>query len=170
MLIASATTLPLLLGAAGCRSAELFAGPDPLAGRPRLSHDVLMLEAAVATEENLISAYKSVISTLTGSAGAARARDLQPLLAQHELHLLQLRARLIVPAGGQASPGPSAAASARAARTVPGSIAGLRAAEQQSAALGVQRLATVEPTLAQLFASIAASEVTHVRALSVLGA
>ncbi len=34
MLLASATTLPLLLATAGCRSSDAFAGPDPLAGRP----------------------------------------------------------------------------------------------------------------------------------------
>jgi hypothetical protein len=41
----------------------------------------------------------------------------------------------------------------------------LRAAERGSAAGLVRRLGTVEPALAQLFASIAASDATHVTAL-----
>jgi hypothetical protein len=41
----------------------------------------------------------------------------------------------------------------------------LRAAEGASAAGLVRRLATVEPALAQLFASIAACDATHVTAL-----
>jgi hypothetical protein len=44
-------------------------------------------------------------------------------------------------------------------------MAQLRAAERASAADLVQRLATVPPALAQLFASIAASDATHVTAL-----
>ena len=44
-------------------------------------------------------------------------------------------------------------------------IARLRAAERASAADLVRRLATVEPALAQLFASIAASDATHAAAL-----
>ena len=34
MLAASAAALPALLATAGCRSSDVFAGPDPLAGRP----------------------------------------------------------------------------------------------------------------------------------------
>ena len=41
----------------------------------------------------------------------------------------------------------------------------LRAAEQASAADLLRRLVTVQPALAQLFASIAASDATHVVAL-----
>ena len=47
----------------------------------------------------------------------------------------------------------------------PVSIARLRAAERASAADLVQRLATVQPALAQLLASIAASDATHVAVL-----
>ena len=48
MLLASAAALPLLLGTAGCRSSDVFTGPDPLAGRPPLGHDVLTLQAVIA--------------------------------------------------------------------------------------------------------------------------
>ena len=165
MLLASATTLPLVLVTVGCRSSDVFAGPDPLAGRPRLSHDVVTLQAVIAAEENLVHLYRTAIN---GDSGAIRKRrDLEPLLAQHEQHLTRLRGHLVVPRGVPASatarPSPSSA-------PVRPTIAGLRAAERASAVSLVQRLATVQPALAQLFASIAASDATHVAVLAGLGA
>ncbi len=165
MLAASAAALPLLLGAAGCRSSDAFAGPDPLAGPPPLGHDVLTLRAVIAAEENMIDLYRAAIGD-PENQGAARARTLRSMLAQHEQHLVRLKARLIVPPGSSASPSPSsggAASSSPRASTI--STARLRAAERASAADLVQRLATVPPALAQLFASIAASDATHVTAL-----
>ena len=165
ILLASAATLPLLLATAGCRSSDAFTGPDPLAGRPRPAPDVITLAAVIAAEENLIGLYRMALAP--DSAATARARDLLALLAQHEQHLTRLRARLIQPPGtatvAAASPRPSAKASAAAPERV--TIARLRAAERASAAGLVRRLATVEPALAQLFASIAASDATHVTAL-----
>ena len=161
MLAASAAAVPLLLGVAGCRSSDAFAGPNPLAGRPPLGHDVLTLQAVTAAEENMIDLYRTAIG---GESGTSRARLLRSLLAQHEQHLVQLKARLVVPPGASASPSPGKTASPSArAGTV--SLARLRAAERASAADLVQRLATVPPALAQLFASIAASDATHVTAL-----
>ena len=161
MLAVSAAALPLLLGAAGCRSSDAFAGPDPLAGRPPLGHDVLTLQAVIAAEENMIDLYRTASS---GDPGTSRARLLRSLLAQHEQHLVQLKARLVVPAGASPSPSPGGRASpSRRPSTV--STARLRAAERASAADLMQRLATVPPALAQLFASIAASDATHVTAL-----
>jgi hypothetical protein len=171
VLLASATTLPLLLATAGCRSSDAFTGPDPLAGRPPLGHDVLTLQAVIGAEENLIWMYRTAING--GSGNAARSRTLRSLLAQHEQHLARLRARLIQPDGNAAAsatptaPAGPAAPAGSAASAAPGrvSTARLRAAERASAAGLVRRLATVEPALAQLFASIAASDVTHVTAL-----
>jgi hypothetical protein len=94
---------------------------------------------------------------------------LRLLLAQHEQHLAQLRARLIEPPGRTdqtTGPAASAAGSPGPARVT---TAQLRAAERASAAGLVQRLATVEPALAQLFASIAASDATHATALAAKG-
>ncbi len=168
MLLASAAALPLLLATAGCRSSDAFTGPNPLAGPPPLGRDVLTLQAVIAAEENLIDLYRTAID---GDPGAARLRTLRPLLAQHGQHLAQLRARLIVPPGTSASPSPSGGSSPRAsttpARVSPTHIstARLRAAERASAAGLVQRLATVPPALAQLLASIAASDATHVTVL-----
>ena len=93
---------------------------------------------------------------------------LRSLLAQHEQHLVQLKARLIVPPGTSASPAarpghPAGAGPSTAPVRV--TISRLRAAERASAADLVQRLATMPPALAQLFASIAASDATHVTAL-----
>jgi hypothetical protein len=198
ILLASATALPILLATAGCRSSDMFSGPDPLAGRPRPAPDVVTLQAAIAAEENLISLYRAALdagpaaarpAAAAGSAAAARpaagrSPALNPLLTQHEQHLAQLRARLIqppgtatVPASAQAPASASASAQGSASAQAPGSasargaapghvtIARLRAAERASAAALVRRLATVEPALAQLFASIAASDATHVTAL-----
>jgi hypothetical protein len=172
VLLASATALPLLLATAGCRSSSLFTGPDPLAGRPPLGHDVMTLQAVIASEENLINLYRTAINGDSGTASHdARARTLGTLLAQHEQHLAQLRTRLVEPAGapapssppaspGPASPGPASPGTAQV------TTARLRAAERASAASLVQRLATVEPALAQLFASIAASDATHATVLA----
>jgi hypothetical protein len=164
MLLASATTLPLLLAATGCRSSEAFAGPDPLAGPPSPSPGVITLEAVIAAETNLIHLYKTTIS------GVSRATA--PLLSEHEEHLAQLSARLVVPSGAS-SPlgqgdlaGPGAPPGSGGSRgVVPPGLAQLKSAEQTSAANLVRQLGAVEPALAQLFASIAACHATHVAAL-----
>ncbi len=158
MLLASATTLPLLLAATGCRSSEAFAGPDPLAGPPSPSPDVITLEAVIASEANLIHLYK------TATSGVSRATA--PLLGQHEQHLAQLSARLVLPSGtssaqGRQRPSPGVATAVPARATA----ARLRAAERESAADLVRQLGAAEPALAQLFASIAACHATHVAAL-----
>jgi hypothetical protein len=168
MLLASAAALPLLLGTAGCRSSDVFTGPDPLAGRPPLGHDVLTLQAVIAAEENMIDLYRLAISGDSGNQRAARVRTLRSLLAQHQQHLVQLKARLILPPGPSPSPSPSPSSGGRASsspRASTISIARLRAAERASAADLVRRLVTAPPALAQLLASIAASDATHVTVL-----
>jgi hypothetical protein len=154
LLIASA---PLVLLTAGCRSADLFAGPDPLDGRPPLAHDTIVLQAVIAAELDLISRYKSALS--------ANANPLlATVLAQHQQHLGQLKSRLIVPPGATASPSASATAGASPAPAPP-SVAALRDAERASVASLTGQLISVAPSLAQLFASIAASDATHGDAL-----
>ena len=158
MLLASATTLPLLLAAAGCRSSEAFAGPDPLAGPPRPSPDVITLEAVIAAESNLVHLYKTAVS--------GDSRTTAALLTQHELHLAQLQARLVLPAAPSSAAGQQRPVTGVATVT-PARVtaARLRAAERMSAAELVRQLMGVEPALAQLFASIAACHATHVAAL-----
>jgi hypothetical protein len=161
VLAASAAALPVLLATAGCRSSEVFAGPDPLAGRPAPSPDVITLQAVIAAEQTMITLYESAVS------GNPRVGV---LLAQHREHLGQLQARLVLPPGTSPSVSASASAAASAAASASASagrvtVARLRAAERASAADLVKRLVSVPPALAQLFASIAASDATHVAAL-----
>ena len=163
MLTASAAALPALLATAGCRSSDLFAGPDPLAGRPALSHDVITLQAVIAAEQAMIKLYQAAVGGRLGADGLAG------LLAEHRQHLGRLQARLVLPPGFSAASGsasqsasPSASPGVVPARVTTGR---LRAAERASAADLLRRLVTVQPALAQLFASIAASDATHVVAL-----
>ncbi len=170
LLLASATALPLLLATAGCRSSDVFAGPDPLAGRPPLGHDVLTLQAVIAAEEKLVGMYRTAIDVGPRTAPRdARSRVLASLLTQHEQHLARLRAMLIEPTGTSPAPTPSVAGGTVGPGPARVGTAQLRAAERASAADLVRRLATVEPTLAQLFASIAASDATHVTVLAEKG-
>jgi hypothetical protein len=162
VLAASAAALPALLATAGCRSSDAFAGPDPLAGRPALSPDVITLQQVITAERAMIALYQAAV---TGDTRLART--LEGMLAQHRQHLGRLRARLVLPSGsGSASPSPSLSRG-----PVPGrvTIAQLRAAERASATDLVRQLASVPPALAQLFASIAASDATHVVALAGYG-
>ena len=164
MLLASAAALPLLLGAAGCRSSDVFTGPDPLAGRPPLGHDVLTLQAVIAAEENMIDLYRTAISGDSGTdPGRGCSGRCWPSTSSTSCSSRPgSSCRLARPRRRPPSPGKSASPSPRAGTV---SIARLRAAERASAADLVRRLATAPPALAQLFASIAASDATHVTAL-----
>jgi hypothetical protein len=180
VLAASAAALPVLLATAGCRSSEVFAGPDPLAGRPAPAPDVITLQSVIGAEHAMIALYQAAVDGHLRAGGPERL--LEVLLAQHRQHLAQLQARLVVPPGSAASasaaasgsPSALASGSAGAASGSAGAggaasgrvtIARLRAAEQASAAGLVRQLATMPPALAQLLASIAASDATHAVAL-----
>jgi len=163
MLAASAAALPVLLATAGCRSSDAFAGPDPLAGRPALAPDVITLQAVIAAEQAMITLYQAAVGA--NPHATDQARMLEGLLGQHRQHLRRLQARLVLPSGSpSASPSgsPSGSPGAVPARVT---IARLRTAERTSVTDLLRRLVTVEPALAQLFASIAASDATHVVAL-----
>jgi hypothetical protein len=155
LLAASATTLPLFAALSAC------AGPDPLNGPPPLSADVRALLQAVTAEQNLIWIYKRTMASYSAVAPALGA-----LLAEHQAHLAQLRARIVEP------PGKSVPGTVTSKPAVPGTpataLAQLRAAEQSAATAQLRRLAGASPSLAQLYASIAASEATHVTALTAL--
>ncbi len=152
MLAASATTLPLFLAVSACKRPEGLTAPPPL------SADVRALFAAVAAEQNLVSLY-----TRTIAAYSALAPALDPLLAEHWAHLAQLRARIIEPPGktipDRVTSRPPVPATREAA------VARLRAAEQAAVTSQLRRLAGAPPSLAQLYASIATSEATHVTVL-----
>ena len=152
MLAASPTTLSLFLALSACK------GPAVLSAPPTVSTQTQMLLHAVTAEQNLIWIYNKAIATYSGLAPA-----LAPLLAEHEAHLAQLRGRVIEPPGKRA-PGTVTARPAVGA-TTGAAIAQLRAAEQDAVASLMSRLDGASPSLAQLYASIAASEATHVNVL-----
>jgi hypothetical protein len=152
LLAASATTLPLFLAVSACRRPEGLAAPPPL------SADVRSLFTAVTAEENLVSLYQRTMAAYSGLAPA-----LAPLLAEHWAHLAQLRNRIIEP------PGKTIPARVTSRPPIPGTraaaVARLVAAEQAANTAQLRRLAGASPSLAQLYASIAASEATHVTTL-----
>lgn len=160
--LAASTVLAPLAAVASCGV------PNPLAGPPGPSPDVRTLRASIAAEQSLVDVYRGVLA-----AHPALSASLHTFLTQHEDHLSQLRSRLIVPphvsASPSASPSPSASASASPPpASASAAITALGAAERSAAAAQLQRLGTTDPSLAQLLASIAASEATHAVALSAL--
>jgi hypothetical protein len=153
LLAASPTTLPLFLALSSCK------GPAVLSAPPAVSSQTQMLLRAVTAEQNMIWIYNEAITTYS-----SLAPTLAPLRAEHEAHLAQLRGRVIEPPGktvpGTVTSRPALGANRGAV------IAQLRAAEQAAVTTLMSRLAGASPSLAQLYASIAASEATHVSVLS----
>lgn len=148
--VLAATVLAVPLVAAGCK------GVGGLGTLPRPAPDVAVLHHAIATEQALIARYHAA---LTGSPGLAGT--LGPLLAQHREHLARLTSMLIAPATPGATPRPSASARAGAPAPRAATLAALETAESDAASSLVGRLALAPPALAQLLASIAASEASH---------
>ena len=155
MLAASPTTLPLFLALSACKGPAVLSGPPPVADQTQ------MLLRAVTAEQNLIWIYNKAM------AGYSALRPtLAPLLAEHQAHLAQLTSRVVEPPGRKV-PRPVTARPALAP-TADGALAQLRAAEQAAVArlLGRGLLGRSSPSLAQLYASVAASEATHVTTLT----
>jgi hypothetical protein len=148
VLAAAAMTVPLV--AAGCK------GVGGLGTLPKAAPDVAVLDHAIATEQALIARYHAALAGSPGLGGT-----LGPLLAQHREHLGRLTSMLIVPATPRPTPRPSASATAGAASPRAATLAVLEAAETDAASSLVRRLALAPPALAQLLASIAASEASH---------
>jgi Ferritin-like domain len=147
VLAATAAALPLL--AAACK------GVGGLGTLPRPRPDVAVLRDAIAAEQVLIARYRSALAT------APELRDtLGPVLSQHLDHLAALRSRLIGPTTTPRPARPLPAASG-AAGSAAGPLDTLAAAEQAAARALVGRLAAASPSLAQLLASISASEASH---------
>jgi hypothetical protein len=153
LLAASPTTLPLFLALSACK------GPAVLSAPPTVSPQTRALLHATSAELNLIWIYNKAIAAYSGLAPA-----LAPLRAEHEAHLAQLRRRVIEPPGKQFPD----VVTARPAvgNTRDAALAQLRAAEQAAVKTLMSRLNGASPSLAQLYASIAASEATHVSVLS----
>jgi hypothetical protein len=89
---------------------------------------------------------------------------LDPLLAEHKAHLAQLRGRVIEPPGRRVPDKVTAKPAIGATKAA--ALAQLAAAEQSAITTLMSRLGGASPSLAQLYASIAASEATHVTALT----
>jgi hypothetical protein len=151
VLAAAAMVFPLL--AAGCKGVRALGTP------PRPQPDVAVLDDAITAEKLMITRYHAAIS---GSPG--QAAFLTPLLAQHQEHAARLTSRLVDPR--PASPAP---ASSPAATPPPPTLTALQAAEEDAADALVRHLAEVTPSLAQLLASIAASEASHAQLLQSQG-
>jgi hypothetical protein len=154
LLIASAAALPVLLTA--CRGVQALGTPPPPPA------DVDTLRSAIEHEAALVASYAALIQSggpaTTGSAGGRMAAALAVVLADHRQHLAQLRSRLVEPAGRSSSAAVATADRGGSIRTA----AQLEQAEQAASDRLIAELAGLPPTLAQLFASIAASEATHV--------
>jgi hypothetical protein len=150
--LAAAVSLPLV--ATGCKGiGALGVPPPPLP-------DVAVVRDAIDGETLIISRYNAVLAAVPALAGSLR-----PVLHQHREHLAGLRARLIDPrTGSQPEHPPSAPASpagAQVPRTPAAARAYLRHTEQAAAQTLLGKLTSAPPSLAQLLASIAASEASH---------
>lgn len=156
--VASAVAALPLAAVSGCSGIHVLGAPPPPPA------DVTALQATIAAENQMVGRYQAVLSA---AAGSALAPVLRPLLSEHMAHLAQLRSRLDMPAGSAASAsssphraGPPAVPAAPAA-----AVAFLKAAEQTAASAMLNRVPHAPAALAQLFASISASEATHVPVL-----
>jgi hypothetical protein len=165
-LLAATATLPLLV--AGCRGTQALGTP------PRPAPDVGVLRAATIAEQDMVARYQAALRRLrdgTGTAAVPAATAvLAGLLAQHQDHLRQLRARHVagspLAAGSAPLPRPAAPALPPGPRRA---LAALARAEQAASDNLLGQLGAASPSLAQLLASIAASEATHVPALHAIG-
>ena len=155
LLAASPTTLALFLALSACKGPAVLSGPPPVANQTEL------LLRTVTAEQNLIWIYTEAM------AGYSALRPtLAPLLAEHQAHLAQLTAGVVEPPGKKV---PDAVTARPAlAATAEGALVQLRAAEQAAVVrlLGRGLLGTASPSLAQLYASVATSEATHVTTLT----
>ena len=153
LLTASAASLPLLLTA--CKGIQVLGSPPPPPA------EIKTLRAAIAAEEMLVSTYAA--ANQPGPAADRETAVLTAILSEHRQHLTQLKSRLIETAVQR-----SAAVSATPAAGAVGSggllpdIGQLQHAEAAASDRLIGQLAGLPASLAQLFASIAASEATHV--------
>lgn len=154
VVLAAAAMLPLA-AVTGCDGADVLATP------PKPAPDVTALRQAIAAEQLMITHYATVLRE--AGAGGSVTAALGPLLAEHRAHLAQLRSRLIIPAGSKVTPATSRGPAPVAVPTgISAGVAFLRNSEVAAASAMLGRLHSASPSLAQLFASIGASEATHV--------
>jgi hypothetical protein len=160
------------LGLAGCKG---IAALGPL---PKLSPDVVTLEHAIEAEKLMVATYRAAARQLaaggpTGRAAGGDGRQLSAVVtaiqAEHAAHLARLRARLVLPPrlaksrfpAGQPAPLPADSQ---------GLVGALVSSERAATTRLTSQLLDVPPALAELMASIAASEAAHVVYLRRAGA
>ncbi len=155
MLAATLAGVTGSLSLAGCKGITAL-GPVPAIGPA-----VVTLEHAIESEEALVAMYRTAAHSIARVSTAAAV--ITAISAEHQAHLAQLRARLIVPPGHarirlRAKPArpPSLPADPRQL------LATLAAAERAAAARLTGQLLDAPAPLAQLLASISASEAAHV--------
>ena len=194
VVLAAAAALPLA-AVSGCAGPDVLAAPpgpapDVRMLRSAIADEQLMVDHYAA----VLDGARTTATTSAGAAAASTSADggsadggsadggsadggrwptaliavLEPVLAEHRAHLAQLHSRLIVPAGSRAAE-PAASGRSAGGTAVPSApeaaVAFLRAAEQAAATALLDWLPHVPGSLAQLFASISASEATHVPVL-----
>jgi len=195
LLAGAAASLPLLLTA--CKGVQALGTPPPPARDIRVlaaaiaAEEAMVARYAAALRQLTAGGGTGGAGGGTGGgaaggpagAGAAAVAAVAAVRAEHVAHLAQLRSRLIHPPALTSSPGPSAAATASASPSAgAGAVAGtgarasrklvlseLEQAEQTASDRLIGQLDGLPPALAQLFASIAASEATHVPYLRAAG-
>jgi len=156
LLAAAVAAVPTLI--TGCKGIQSLGTPPPPAP------DVLVLRSAISAEKLLVSSYTAVLSLPPSQLPATLETALRAVQAEHVAHLMQLKPRLSEPLGSPATPNASPTPSATAGLTGGASaeVMALEQAEQAASDRLIGQLAGLPPSLAQLFASIAASEATHV--------
>jgi hypothetical protein len=165
--LVAAAGLPLLV--AGCRGAAALGSP------PVPAADVTVLQTATVAEQAMVTRYQGAIRLLRDSSavgsgnGPAAAATLAALLTEHQEHLRQLRSRLTPGSPLAASPTAVPSAAPTLPATAQQAITALGPAEQAASDWLLSRVPQVPASLAQLLASICASEATHVPALAALG-
>jgi hypothetical protein len=152
LLAAAGAALPVLLTA--CRGMQALGTPPPPA------RDIRVLRAAITAEELMVDRYATALGRLPASASGLPAA-LRAVQAEHAAHLGQLRTRLIEPAGAPTPAVPRSPAIALGSGLA-SLLETLEQAEQSASDQLLGQLAGLPPALAQLLASIAASEATHV--------
>jgi hypothetical protein len=166
VLAASAAALPLLLTA--CKGVQSLGTPPP--PRP----DIMALRVAISAEELMVARYAAALTQLrhqyptrVPAADLALRLAFSAVHSEHAAHLTQLKSRLVEPAGGAPTSSLSAGPAPTPGLTGPtggmtAEVTVLAAAEQAASDRLIGQLGGLPPSLAQLFASIAASEATHV--------
>lgn len=163
LLGAAAAALPILV--TGCKGTQSLGTPPPPAP------NIVTLRGAIAAEQLMVARYTTMLGLLRSQLSAqptpqdlALEAAIRAVQADHAAHLMQLKSRLIVPAGSALalSPSPTPSASVSLPGGVSAEVVALEQAEQAASDRLIGQLAVLPPSLAQLFASIAASEATHV--------